>query len=183
MSKNQPSLFYGYALFIKQSTALTDLQVLKSISLEDYKYVGLANESYLKYDKKKSICLTECKNWVHVLDNKANNLWQRHQYSKDQLNVDVAAQIGRHYEVFVAYQDHATNDFGFAYYRKGKLKRKYSVAWVDYEKLIDFENYGSKLPGEKNANTPSMPYVLHVAQSIGIDIRYNLNRIRVYAKR
>jgi len=166
-----------YYIFIRKKENISDSKLLDKLGLNHYKLKG--NKSELRdeiYDLGPTILITECQDWIHIIDSWYYDMW----HSLIQ-NLKYLKNLAKEYEIFTCMVGDSCESVNFHYYKKGKLVRKY-IYDEHNGKVLKEEYFGNPLPSEYQPNEPvkHLNYVLNIAQSIGVNLEHAEDEIRCY---
>ena len=162
--------FHG--IFVRCAGMYADEYVLDRLGIEGFSRSDLngGSGSYL--------IVAEDTDWIHILDDFLFTLWHTRAVHE---SIPV---LGQEHEVFTFSVGDADDSFDFAYYRGGRLIRKFVVVDDDYRGGVVTEDVGTPLPVEAEAMSEdeNLSKVHKIAQSLGIDLRHRLEGVRVYIR-
>lgn len=162
-----------YFIFIQCGGAYSDADLLTRFGLRDYR------RSDSSSNPGRYVCITSDRQWTHIADDWSYTLW--HMASTR----DVIDEIGSDHDVFACSAGDCDHSWDFIYYRHGRLLRKHVVEDPHFLGGRVVEEFGIPLEGEADAmkHSDELEIALGIASSLGIDVRHNMEKIRVYSPR
>ncbi|BDS11326.1 hypothetical protein [Aureispira anguillae] len=169
------TLFSPFYIFIKASD-LSDSEVLNLLGIKKFELLNKYQKHPKNWQKKRTLFITECKNWIHIMDFMDYNLWHNPQL---RINLEL---ISKKYDIFYCSTGDDDYSYDFTYLKEGILKRKLIVEYPNYKGPIIKENIGKRLLGEseKIVLKDERKEVLSIAKAIGINLNHEESKIRQY---
>jgi hypothetical protein len=163
------NLCLPYWIALRPSGQYSDAVLLDIFGLTGYR------QSSSRPHLEPCVVLANCGEWALIADGLAYILSNR-------LSTRPAVEaLGRQCEVFECYLADCIDEFEFAYYRDGRLIRRYSVT-EGQDGPVLLADVGDVLPGEVDAATqPYRPETrLAVAAALGIKTTFTEQDVRCY---
>ncbi|WP_435016264.1 hypothetical protein TA3x_003828 [Tundrisphaera sp. TA3] len=156
-------LYAPFYIFLR--TRMADADLLATFGIGDYTDSADARGSHYAV-------VADDGEWTMLADDWGYTLWYR------PTTWATIAELGRTIDVFAGSVGEDDRSYDFAYYRGGRLARKYAVS--DLRGLVVEVDVGDPLPAEAARFDDELDHVLALAASLGIRSQYEEHEIRVY---
>lgn len=172
------SYFSPYFIFIQGGYKYSDEEILQQLGLQAYTLVEDENEKNNPVSAKCYLFLTEDDNWTYLMDDWSYSLWHESGL------VEQLIRLSSEFDVFTFYVGDSDDSFGFAYYRKGAVLRKYIVEDPYYRGGETVLDVGPPFPIEKEAllKEDLFEKVMTIATSFGIKTDFHKEKVRIYGR-
>lgn len=174
------SFLTPYFIFIKDKSKLSDKDLLERLELKNYQLITDKDEKKTGGEKtdKRYLYITEDENWKHLMDDWLYTLW----FDKEaKLKIK---NLSKEFDIFCCSIGESDSSFDFVFYQNGIIKREYIVEdpFLNGGKVV--KNLGEAFDIEEIALSKKDQFekVLSIADSLGINIKHNLDKIRCYGR-
>lgn len=167
-----------FFIFIKGVFDLSDIELCAKLGLENYELVTDKAYDSMDHLEKRHLFLTEDEQWTHLMDDWFYTLWYD-QEIRERIRV-----LSFDFDIFCCSVGDIDVSYDFRYYQKGKVVREYVVEDPNFKGPKVVINTGTPLNGEASPWNRGEPEtrVLHIASSLGINVKHDLSKIRCYSR-